>query len=91
MTREEMTKVLGFAEWASTPESRQFLRMLARVVDTEVGASGYDMRHAHLAHVNLGIQDAVRRVCRIVEDPLRVDTSLPPLPRATYQVDNTTP
>lgn len=86
MTLNELQKVKGFAEWAATTESRRFLSMLSEVIDTEVGESAYPMKDPHMVHINFGVQDAVRRVRRIVNDPLATPRVLPPLPRATYQV-----
>lgn len=86
MRRADLLKVQGFADWATTPDAQKFLPMLAEVVDTEVGDTGYAMPDPHWAHVNLGIQDAVRRVRRIISNPLMAPDERPAAPPATYGI-----
>ena len=86
MTRTDLIKVPGFAEWASTPEAQRFLPLLAEVVDHDIGASFYTMPEPHWVHVNLGIQDAVRRTRHILRNPLVPAPERGPTPRPHYGI-----
>lgn len=76
----------GFAEWVREGVRAGHLEALAEFVDEKVGDTGYHCVQPHHAHINLGMQDAVRRVRRILRDPLGADEVVAAGPPATYGV-----
>ena len=91
MTRAELKSYPGFADWVAEGRSRGFLQLLAESIDEEVGDTGYANAAPHLAHINLGVQDATRRIKKIVADPLAAMPAQAAAPPATYGVNTNTP
>lgn len=83
--RELLRTDEAFSEWVAQGRRMGFLSSLSELIDQEIGELGHPLSQPHHVHVNFGIQEAVRRIRRLVKDPLsplsRVDS-----PPATYGI-----
>ena len=86
MTREELTKVPGFSQWASDPTTVKFLGLFADTIDSDLGNAPFSMEQPHFVHVNFGVSWAVRRMLILLRNPLAAPPERVPLPPARYGV-----
>lgn len=85
MTRDDLRKNDKLVEWLQQGRALGHLHALSELVDHEIGQTGYAMTDPHFVHINLGIQDAVRRTRALLKDPLTVQVK-PMAPAPTYGV-----
>jgi hypothetical protein len=73
-------------EWLEEGLRSGHLYALGIMVDEAIGRGGYDVRDgAHLAHINLGAQETIRRVRMFLNNPLSAKVVQQP-PAPTYGV-----
>lgn len=86
MTREQLRQDNKFMEWLSQGQRLGYMGSLAKLVDHEIGNGGYPNTQPHMAHINLGVQEAVRRVRTLLESPMKAPD--PVHQKASYGVTN---
>ena len=88
-TRDQLKTDAKFVEWVATGQKLGYMFSLAELVDDEIGNTGYPNAQPHTAHINLGVQETVRRVRNLLRDPLN-DNRRPTVPQARYGTTATT-
>lgn len=86
MTHEEFKAIPGIIAWLDEGMTRGYCSALSDLIDEEIGDTGYHNRTPHEANINLGIQEAVRRVRAVLRDPVRRRRPAKAMPQATYGV-----